>query len=305
MTVATSSLRCLVACASCGRQYDATGFAAGSRFHCSCGSLIEVPRFRANDAAVVRCSSCGAARERSAPACAHCGADYTLHERDLHTLCPTCMTRVSDRARFCHHCATPIVPQGQVGAPTRHGCPACGRRRKLHSRALGQPAVALLECPRCAGVWLSREAFDLVAERARDRTLPERLLQPTAGAEDAAGDQAPPRGATYRSCPHCHGLMNRRNYGKRSGVVVDVCKDHGIWFDARELEAVVRFIRTGGEAASSERDRAEEAEAERRRRIGFPALERAERAGGGGAGASGRDGLDLVGGLIESLFELS
>lgn len=40
--------------------------------------------------------------------------------------------------------------------------------------------------------------------------------------------------------------MNRVNYAKRSGVVLDVCKAHGIWFDKDELRRVLVFIAGGG-----------------------------------------------------------
>ena len=121
---ASTALKFLVACSECKRQYDAGGLKPGSKFHCSCGQTIEVPRPRAHDADVVRCSSCSAPRLKGATACGHCGSDYTLHERDLHTICPGCMTRISDRARFCHHCGTAIVPQGEAGRPTKTPCPA-------------------------------------------------------------------------------------------------------------------------------------------------------------------------------------
>ncbi len=40
--------------------------------------------------------------------------------------------------------------------------------------------------------------------------------------------------------------MNRRNFGRHSGVIVDICGSHGIWFDAQELAQVVRWVRSGG-----------------------------------------------------------
>jgi Zn-finger nucleic acid-binding protein len=40
--------------------------------------------------------------------------------------------------------------------------------------------------------------------------------------------------------------MNRVNFGKRSGVIVDACAQHGTWFDADELRRVVEFVRDGG-----------------------------------------------------------
>jgi hypothetical protein len=40
--------------------------------------------------------------------------------------------------------------------------------------------------------------------------------------------------------------MARKNYGKRSGVIVDWCAAHGTWLDADELEQIASFIASGG-----------------------------------------------------------
>jgi Zn-finger nucleic acid-binding protein len=40
--------------------------------------------------------------------------------------------------------------------------------------------------------------------------------------------------------------MNRTNFGTHSGVIVDVCMRHGIWFDAGELPKVLEFVESGG-----------------------------------------------------------
>jgi Zn-finger nucleic acid-binding protein len=50
----------------------------------------------------------------------------------------------------------------------------------------------------------------------------------------------------YIPCPECGELMNQKNYARISGVVIDVCKLHGIWFERHELRQIVNFIRTGG-----------------------------------------------------------
>jgi Zn-finger nucleic acid-binding protein len=47
----------------------------------------------------------------------------------------------------------------------------------------------------------------------------------------------------YLRCPACDEPMNRSLFGKRSGVIVDVCTLHGIWFDAMELERAAVFVR--------------------------------------------------------------
>ncbi len=238
-------LRHLVACDHCERQYDASRRRAGDRFHCRCGEMITVPAPVGHDAAVVRCSACGGVRLDREPACRYCGADFTLHERDLHTLCPECAARISDRARFCHHCATPIAPQEMAGEATQYACPACGEDRPLHSRALGDPRVSVMECGSCGGLWLDNVVFELLEERFRGSAVSATTFahEKYRGRGDGERDRAAP---FYRKCPLCDTLMHRRNYGRRSGVLVDTCKAHGIWFDLGELDTVLRWVRAGG-----------------------------------------------------------
>ena len=40
--------------------------------------------------------------------------------------------------------------------------------------------------------------------------------------------------------------MNRINFARLSGTVIDVCKGHGTFLDRGELHQVVRFILDGG-----------------------------------------------------------
>jgi len=62
----------------------------------------------------------------------------------------------------------------------------------------------------------------------------------------------------YVSCPLCHTSMNRVNFGKVSGVIVDVCRDHGTWFDPGELTTVVAFAASGGLAKTRAREAQEQ-----------------------------------------------
>lgn len=60
--------------------------------------------------------------------------------------------------------------------------------------------------------------------------------------------------------------MNRVNFGRRSGVIVDVCRAHGTWFDAGELVAALEFVAQGGLADSLRREREDLLEAQRQMR---------------------------------------
>jgi Zn-finger nucleic acid-binding protein len=65
----------------------------------------------------------------------------------------------------------------------------------------------------------------------------------------------------YLPCPLCHNPMNRVNFGRVSGVIVDVCRDHGTWFDGGELTRVVAFVGHGGMARMRARAVAEKHDA--------------------------------------------
>lgn len=260
-------MQILAACSGCQRRYELTGQPPGARFACSCGGEVAVPEGRAHDAPVVRCSACGAPRQGGEAACRYCASEFTLYARDLDALCPGCLARVSHRARFCHSCAAPILA-AQAAPPDRElACPACLSRPALTSRRLGRAPVAVLECKTCGGLWVDREVFEVMADRARLGQLPELGLAPAemAGEDTLPAVPAVDSGPAYRPCVVCAALMNRRNHGGKSRVIVDVCARHGIWFDLHELDRLLRFIREGGEERLR-RKREEEEKAEARQK---------------------------------------
>jgi Zn-finger nucleic acid-binding protein len=40
-------------------------------------------------------------------------------------------------------------------------------------------------------------------------------------------------------------MMARRNFRRRSGVIIDQCHEHGTWLDAHELESIAGFVLSG------------------------------------------------------------
>jgi len=51
----------------------------------------------------------------------------------------------------------------------------------------------------------------------------------------------------YVKCPVCSILMNRVNFGHRSGVIIDQCKKHGIWVDSGEITHLMEWKKAGGQ----------------------------------------------------------
>ena len=55
--------------------------------------------------------------------------------------------------------------------------------------------------------------------------------------------------------------MLRKNFKGTSGVIVDICAPHGIWFDEGELEKILEFVQSGA-MAIADRDAAQKAQRE-------------------------------------------
>lgn len=250
-------LRFLVGCPACFRQFDAGGHAPGDALRCLCGERLVVPTPRGGEVEIVRCSSCGAPREPGARRCEFCRAPFAKAEHDRNTICSGCASRISDRARFCPACGVRIDPQGEAGVATDRPCPTCEPVERLTSRAFPDPPGSFLECRRCAGLFVGRGLFAELERRARREVTPMPLLAPRR--ESIATE------VIYRLCPECGDRMHRKNYAARSGVVLDVCGRHGLWFDAEELERVLDWVRSGQLAFAAESERDERRAAERRR----------------------------------------
>jgi Zn-finger nucleic acid-binding protein len=118
---------------------------------------------------------------------------------------------------------------------------------------------------RCGGLWLGLEAFERLADRLPARVTAE--LRPAPPRPAASRAAARPLGGLYRPCPYCQRLMNRRNFGRRSGVIVDICREHGAWFDTDELARIVEWLRAGGLEGARRLDAEERREEERVRRL--------------------------------------
>jgi Zn-finger nucleic acid-binding protein len=183
------------------------------------------------------------------------------------TSCPNCGGPVSDEARNCDFCHAPIATVRcghcyHMSIPTALHCAGCGR--ELGLEPLGAPDT--LRCPRCdvplevfrAGpgkLWDCGSCGGQFVEHALVRDLIER--------RELYGVSAPrrhrPRNpltqpVSYVPCPACRELMHRRNFGGASGIVVDMCYKHGIWFDIGELPGVLGFVESGGLARARHRE---------------------------------------------------
>lgn len=153
----------------------------------------------------------------------------------------------------------------------------------------------VLDCGGCGGLFLPKHVvMELSRPDGKDLRLAFPRRQRVAETE-----------VRYLVCPVCAGRMNRTQFVKSSGVIVDVCKEDGIWFDAGEVNAVIELVESGG-LERAERLKAAEQAAEIAK---LQAQWRAEREAGERATWSGRqhvhltDGERALFGKLAGLFE--
>ena len=157
-------------------------------------------------------------------------------------------------SKHCQRCgAAAAVPEVKDAQDRK--CPRCKNQMVLVT--LG--ATTVLECERCLGLWLDVPSFEKICA---DREQQSAVLG--AASHAATGSTHETSKVNYVPCPECAQLMNRINFARCSGVIVDICKQHGTWFDRDELSRIVEFISGGGLEAARVREK-EDIKEERRR----------------------------------------
>lgn len=147
----------------------------------------------------------------------------------------------------CHHCKKEY---NKLFA----ACPFCGMKNdQIVTRFNKKPScprchiplrIARIRdneldiCASCYGIWLDMDEFNyLVSERDvySDQSIPRKYEKKPLSAKVMEGKK-------YIPCPRCDLLMNRKNFKKISGVIIDVCMHHGVWLDSGELEQIRSFV---------------------------------------------------------------
>lgn len=248
----------LIACHTCHTQYDVAEMAPDAPFDCRCGEKLVATPPVGEDTTVQRCSGCGAIARPDDEQCDYCGAGIiTVVDRGS-LICPECFARNLDDARFCLGCGVAFSPQALEATQSELRCPCC--ECWMTSREVA--GIEIQECPKCHGLWAPEDRFDSLVDRAtaaaQERTESGETFEPRVDGGNPAS-----AGVEYRRCPTCDAMMGRRNFQKRSGVIVDRCHEHGTWLDAHELERIAGFVLSGRAANASQLESTLRAERER------------------------------------------
>ncbi len=160
-----------------------------------------------------------------------------------------------DGAAFCSACGAARARVETAGETAP--CPGCDGA--LERVDVGK--TVLLECARCDGTWIDADRFEALRADGEAQAAVLHRYADRARARSAA--------VKYRKCIRCKKMMNRVNFARLSGAVVDVCRGHGTFLDTGELHQIVEFLRGGG----MERARAHQLEELREEKQKLQALE--------------------------------
>ncbi|MCP4604844.1 MAG: hypothetical protein GY847_30715 [Proteobacteria bacterium] len=226
-------------CQGCHQSYDVSSYKTGQRLRCQCGQILVVPGKgpEVHAARTLHCSNCGGNLKRGEKNCSFCGALVDLTHTRLTAYCSACLSMSKEGAKFCSGCGKPLVAQVDAPSEANESCPHCQVR--MRRRGVGEHKP--LECPICCGLFIEVHVLDKII-----RNQEQRIGEVGSGTKEPERAALKAKPVTYIKCPVCDGIMNRLNYGRISGVIIDYCRKHGYWLDAGELEKIAKWVATGG-----------------------------------------------------------
>ena len=194
----------------------------------------------------LNCPNCGAGVADKSSFCIHCNTRLKTMS------CSSCLGTIFEGSKFCGLCGSKAI-RPEITDRKAGKCPRC----KTGLQTLEVSQVRLDECEKCEGVWVDIDTFEAICANKENQSAVLKKLEEILKHPKKAKIQ-------YVPCPTCSQLMNRNNFARVSGVIIDTCKTHGVWFDAEELPQVIEFIRKGGMEHSRQKEKAQ-LEAERSR----------------------------------------
>lgn len=187
----------------------------------------------------LNCPNCGAAVSDKSVSCNHCRSRLKTMS------CSSCFGTIFEGSKFCPLCGEKAVGSNVLSEENIGDCPRC----KVKMQLIEVDEIKLSECEKCEGIWSDIETFEAICASRENQSAILRKLNEILHHPKYEKVQ-------YVPCPDCKQLMNRNNFAKVSGIIIDTCKDHGVWFDADEMPKIIEFIRKGGMEYSRQKEMA-------------------------------------------------
>jgi len=167
---------------------------------------------------MARCCSCSAPLPADTSSCRYCG---TRNDMDFLAVGRFSVSRETS-GRQCPHCqvllqSIRLTPDG---------------------------AFTIERCEICFGLFFDPGEVQAFLESSVDKAFVINFKEIVNINRDRV---AKDRQVRYIKCPECGKFMNRVNFGYRSGVIMDQCKQHGVWLDNGELIHLMEWKKAGGQ----------------------------------------------------------
>lgn len=181
---------------------------------------------------MIKCQNCGApqgAGSEGAFVCKFCNIQNAAPPDEIQIAVPVQVV----------HQTVQVV--GAPGASVRElRCPHCNKRLVTANVA----DVALNGCADCGGIWI-----DNVSARQLF-VSPQRVFMELATRAGTNARKKHPMREIRPLCPTCQDPLEQRQFHR---ISLDVCNEHGTWFDAFELAHVVERLQKPASAAEEKK----------------------------------------------------
>lgn len=166
---------------------------------------------------MARCRSCSAPLPANINRCTYCNVrnDIDLHGRHQYSI----KTKHSDR--ICPHCEVAL------------------QTIKLSVNG----SLFIERCNTCFGLFFDSGEIEALLESSVSNVFEINFELINNINKDRYQNN---KDFKYVKCPVCQIHMNRVNFGRRSGVIIDQCKKHGVWLDSGEITHLMEWKKAGG-----------------------------------------------------------
>ncbi len=169
----------------------------------------------------------------------------------MHLRCPRCGGEFDGCDNRCPYCLEGVrfAGLGLAAKETNLPCPRCAEEARLYE--VEYRGILIDVCVRCEGSWYDIGELDALVQTTREDASSGSFQpsKPPVPRNEAFEESAV--NPVYIRCPHCQRIMDRRNFERRSGILVDLCLEHGVWLDGGEIQRIRAWAARSPQASSS------------------------------------------------------
>jgi len=164
--------------------------------------------------------------------------------------CKSCSAPLSANTNVCRYCGVrnDIDLHGKLQYSVNNNqsqriCPECNTNLQTIDLNLNEPFL-IEHCETCFGLFFDPGEIETMLEHSVSNVFHiNRDLLRNINKERYQNQKK----VRYIKCPVCQQWMKRKNFGYRSGVIINQCKQHGIWLESGEMTHLLEWKKAGGQ----------------------------------------------------------